>query len=151
MREAQGDLWGFAEYGFADVVVVTTNGDVNAAGRAVMGRGCALQAAERFPGLREILASYLSRYDNRPFVLLKACEPSDFSLVSMPVKHHWRDRADTELIVTSAKQLVQMADKFVWQSIAVPRPGCGNGGLKWGDVKPLLEPIFDDRFTVVSF
>ena len=151
MREAQGDLWGFAEYGFADVVVVTTNGDVNAAGRAVMGRGCALQAAQRFPGLSEILASYLVRYGNRALVLLKACEPSDFSLVSMPVKHHWRNNADPALIVTSANQLVQMADKFEWRSIVVPRPGCGNGGLQWDDVKPLLEPIFDDRFTVVSY
>jgi len=84
-------------------------------------------------------------------ILQRYCKPSNFTLVSMPVKHHWRDRADPELIVTSAKQLVQMADKFEWHSIVVPRPGCGNGGLTWNDVRPLLEPIFDDRFTVVSY
>ncbi len=30
------------------------------------------------------------------------------------------------------------------------RPGCGNGQLKWEDVKPLIAPILDDRFIVVE-
>ena len=31
------------------------------------------------------------------------------------------------------------------------RPGAGIGGLQWADVKAAIEPILDDRFTIVSF
>jgi len=55
------------------------------------------------------------------------------------------------LIRQSARQLVEMADKFGWGSVVLPRPGCGNGGLDWDDVRPILEAILDDRFTVVTF
>jgi hypothetical protein len=152
MREVHGNLWNFAEYGFADVVVVTTNGSINRFGSAVMGRGCALQAKQRFPGIERLLAHYLRSYGNRPFVLKKAdCPPTSYSLVSMPVKHHWRDLADLDLIEQSANALVLMANKRAWQSIVLPRAGCGNGGLHWQHVQPLLAAIFDDRFTVVTY
>jgi hypothetical protein len=44
-----------------------------------------------------------------------------------------------------------LVDRFDLKSIMVPRPGVGIGGLSWGDVKPILEPYMDDRFTIVSF
>ena len=35
--------------------------------------------------------------------------------------------------------------------IAIPRPGCSNGGLNWEiDVKPIIEPLLDDRFIIYS-
>ena len=34
--------------------------------------------------------------------------------------------------------------------VYMARPGCGNGQLKWEDVKPLIAPILDDRFIVVE-
>jgi hypothetical protein len=43
-----------------------------------------------------------------------------------------------------------MADKFRWQHIVMPRPGCGNGGLDWADVEPVLSKLLDDRFTVIT-
>jgi hypothetical protein len=33
------------------------------------------------------------------------------------------------------------------QSLAVPPLGCGNGGLDWGDVRPLLETTLE-RFDI---
>ena len=151
MRDIHGDLWGFADYGFADVVVVTTNGSINRHDQAVMGRGCAKQAAERFPEIRERLALLIRRHGNRPFIIRRHCDPSNFTLVSMPVKHQFFQKADPALIVSSAELLVEMADNHKWQSIVLPRAGCGNGHLHWEGVKPLLAAILDDRFTAVTF
>jgi O-acetyl-ADP-ribose deacetylase (regulator of RNase III) len=72
-------------------------------------------------------------------------------IVSFPVKHQWFDeKADIFLIRRSAKQLVDLANMTNWQTIAMPRPGCGNGGLDWEDVKPVIESILDDRFVVIQ-
>src|SRR5215831_8134394 len=90
MRQVEGDLWGFAEYGFADVVVITTNGSINKNGLAVMGRGCAKEAVNRYgEAIRKQLAEYIEQWGNRPFVLKRHCDPSNFTLVSMPVKHEY--------------------------------------------------------------
>ncbi|MDP9438790.1 MAG: hypothetical protein M3P49_08600 [Actinomycetota bacterium] len=66
-------------------------------------------------------------------------------------KHHWRERADPELIRRSAGQLVALADKFRYERVVLPRPGVGNGSLRWEEVRPLLADVLDDRFAVVTF
>jgi len=151
MRQVSGDLWGFAEYGFADVVVITTNGSINKAGLAVMGRGCAKQAAQRFPILPRRLAQYIEAWGNRPFILQRNCPPSGFTLVTMPVKHELFVSAVIDLICQSAQLLAGMAERHHWQSVVLPRAGCGNGHLSWADVGPTLEGLLDDTFTAVTF
>lgn len=73
------------------------------------------------------------------------------ALASFPVKHHWHERADPELIRRSAEQFVALADKFGYERVVMPRLGSGNGGLPWREVRPLLEEVLDKRFTVVTF
>jgi hypothetical protein len=152
MIEVEGDLWTFQPGGLPpDAIVITTNGYVNEAGECVMGRGCALQAKQRYPGLPYLLGKYIKRWGNRPFVLLPRGCPGDYALLSMPVKHVWSDPADPALIATSAGLLRAIVDKFGYERVLVPRPGCGNGRLAWADVRPLLEEHFDDRFFVIDF
>ncbi len=71
------------------------------------------------------------------------------ALASFPVKRHWHEAADPELIRSSARQLVALADKFGYERVVLPRPGCGNGRLSWEGIRPILAGILDDRFTVV--
>jgi hypothetical protein len=61
------------------------------------------------------------------------------------------DGAKIKLIENSAKELKALVDRFGLKKIMVPRPGVGIGGLSWGDVKTVIEPYMDDRFTIVSF
>ena len=140
MKEITGDLWDYHNQGHW--ICITTNGDVNKQGLAVMGRGVALQAAERFRGLRAELARYLLRSGNQVYVV------HPFHVITFPVKHHWRDKADVHLIEQSAKQLMFLHETR--ESIYLPRPGCGAGRLSWATVKPILTPILDDRFVVVE-
>ncbi|MGB3634998.1 MAG: hypothetical protein WA982_13220 [Rubrobacteraceae bacterium] len=148
MKEARMDLWE-AE---ADLRVITTNPIINRHGAAVMGRGCAREAKERITGLKYHFAKLLRRHGNRVMRLTRPRKGSKgAALASFPVKHHYREAADPDLIVRSARQLVALADKFGYSQIVLARPGCGNGSLHWNDVRPLLAGILDDRFTVLTF
>lgn len=151
MREERGDI--FSWVGRARAICVTTNGDVNQRGEAVMGRGVALQAAQRWPGIEMVLGSSIRRYGNIVRVLGFVGEERTW-IISFPVKHHWRSKADMGLILSSARQLRTVAEMSELTGsdrlIALPRPGCGSGGLSWTDVKPLIAPLLGDRFVIVE-
>lgn len=138
MTETTGDIWGLEwdvqarQHGAAIYRVIPTNGSVNSRGLAVMGRGVALQAAERFPGLREGLGKLLLSQGN------KVHYNDAYGLITFPVKHNWYSKAKTQLVRRSCKQLFELP----WEGsfILMPRVGCGNGGLDWEEqVKPILE------------
>jgi hypothetical protein len=61
------------------------------------------------------------------------------------------DGAKLDLIEKSSREMVNIADAMDLTGILLPRPGVGVGNLPWKDVKAVIEPILDDRFTVVSF
>lgn len=140
MLETVGDIW---EYAAASVVVITSNGSLTPDGRAIFGCGVARQAAARFPGLAEKLGRLLKEGGNHAYDL-------DNGIVSFPVEETPWSLPDLRIIARSAQELRALTDFSGWQQIVVPRPGCGGGGLAWGDVKPLLQCCFDERFTVIS-
>ncbi len=144
MIEKRGNLWVLAK---GHPLVITTNGSVNRRGECVMGRGIALQAKQRFPDLPYAIANRIKKFGNNCFWL---GEWGNYFIVTFPVKHQWHQKADCELIRRSAYQLEKMFCKSQWKKIYMPRPGCGNGGLTWEIVKPILSPILDDRFIVCT-
>lgn len=159
MLEATADLWAVE----ADLRVITTNGATRRSdAAAIMGRGCAREAKDRIEGLEYHFGRLLGEHGNRVMRLAETDPDGTHALgrfskdragtvlASFPVKHHWKEEAVPELIGRSVGQLVALADKFGYGRIALPRPGCGNGRLRWTEVKKLLEPILDNRFTVVS-
>jgi len=141
MLETLGDIWEQADRGA--VIVITTNGSLTRNGRAVLGRGVARQAAVRFPDLAGKLGRLLAEQGSHVFDL-GGC------VVSFPVEETAWSQPDLRIIARSAEELRQLADRSGWQQVVVPRPGCGGGGLAWKDVRPLLAPWFDDRFTIIS-
>ena len=154
MIDVTGDLWTYP----ADVRAITTNGFVKKNGECVMGRGCAMQARDRWPWLAERLGSALRQYGNRCFTWWVEGDP-DFRLLTFPVKPAhgpngepgWSCEADLGLIEQSARQAMEMADKYGWERIVLPRPGAGNGRLPWLAVRAVLYPILDHRFHVITF
>ncbi len=154
MIESTEDL--FADTASQSAVIITTNGtlkqrmpgkgQVGIAPRGVMGRGCAKQAKDRYPWMERRLGELLVAQGNHVHIL---CHELTLVLVSFPVKHEWHERADLELIAQSAQELRIMADTYEWTRVLLPRPGCGNGGRTWDEVRPILESYFaDDRFVV---
>lgn len=124
-------------------ICIPTNGVVTRQNQLIMGAGVAAQAARRFPDLPGKLGRWVMNYGNRAFL----CREEH--LITWPTKHRWKDGADIELVVRSAAQVVQIADKFGLESIALPRVGCGLGSLLWEDIYSRLSVLLDDRFVVV--
>lgn len=145
MIEVTGNLWTYP----AGVRVITTNGTVKSNGECVMGRGCAAEAKARWPHLPRHLGRHIKAQGNRVFYF-RAID-GRYDLATFPVKHHWRERADLDLIAQSVEQLVEAVNSFsTARVIVLPRPGCGNGGLRWEDVRPVVAAL-DDRFHVITF
>ena len=135
-----------------EAVCVTTNGQVNKNGEAVMGKGIALEAKNLFH-CEKLLGQYIKTYGNRAFNLGRYQRDNQiFTLFSFPTKRHWKDCSDITLIVHSAEQLVEMCDKFNITKCYLPLVGCGAGELNWDvTVYPWLSEILDDRFVVVKW
>ena len=140
MFETEGDIWEFAP---SSVIVITTNGSLTRDGRAIFGRGVARQAALRFPLLAETLGRLLAKEGNHVFDL-------GHGIVSFPVEETPWSLPDLRIIARSAEELRSLADCSGWGRVIVPRPGCGGGGLSWNEVRPILVPWFDERFTVIG-
>ena len=112
-----------------------------------MGRGVALQAANKFSGLSRQLAALVRVKGNRVHVLE---ERKGYRLITFPVKHSWEERADPDLISASAEQLLHLTEVHKSCLFILPRPGCGNGQLDWEEVKPLLIHLPDNVFVVTN-
>lgn len=108
-----------------------------------MDRGYAKEAAERFPSLPLKLGGLIRIHGNHVHYLTHGIH-------SFPVKHHWKEDADLNLIKRSAQEIQEIASKGGFKQVIIPRPGCGCGNLGWEDVKKVLESILDDRFYIIT-
>jgi hypothetical protein len=135
MIDIKADIWDFHKLVYP--ICITTNGCINSSGNLVMGKGIAKEAKDRFPDLPKILANMIINDGNNVHYIGK------YGLFSFPTKHNWWEKSDIDLIIKSAKQLITWSD---FNYIGLPRPGCGNGGLQWSYVKPILDEILDNRY-----
>ncbi len=142
MKEVFGNLWDFD-----GIFAVTTNGFVKKDGNCVMGRGCAKETALRFGWLPRKLGAAITKDGNHVFYF------PEYPLITFPVKHVWWEPADLDLIQQSARELLETIEQSkINEAIYNPRPGCGNGKLRWEDVKKILSPILkSDQFHIVTF
>ncbi len=160
MTETRGDIWLLANHVGTwkramrtknantqpDWVVVPTNGTWRVRdGRAVMGAGLAADAAEMHPQLPFDLGPKLRLSSNHVFSFER------WRIITFPVKDLWMNDADPALIAQSADELAKLADDLELKKIFLPRVGCGNGHLRWVDVRKILAPKLDGRFVIVRY
>lgn len=53
----------------------------------------------------------------------------------------WRTKATLDAISSSVSKMITIAESKKLETVAMPRVGAGLGGLKWEDVKSLLEEL----------
>jgi O-acetyl-ADP-ribose deacetylase (regulator of RNase III) len=111
----------------------------------VMGKGIALQFKQAFP---ENFQQYKQACDakevqpGRMFTVPTGKLFNPKYIINFPTKRHWREKSKIEDIQTGLNALVAEVQRLGITSIAIPALGCGNGGLDWIEVKPLIESAF---------
>lgn len=139
MKEVKGELWNYYKKdGYR--ICLTVNGTLKKNGEAVLGRGCALEAKQRLPGIAQVWGTRLKDYG------LKFMYLHEFDLFMFPVKYNWWEQASLSLIAESIVSLEQTSQTE--EKIVLPRPGCGNGRLQWEDVRPLLLNLPDNVWVI---
>lgn len=116
----------------ADVIV----NPVNLVG--IMGAGLAKQFKERYSKMFSI---YKKACNKRLFVkgTLMLIQEEDHRVLLFPTKNHWKDKSELDFISKGLLKFVMTYQERGIKSVAFPRLGCGLGGLKWEDVKPIME------------
>lgn len=152
MLEQKGNLFDINTLRYATGICVTTNGAVKRNGELVMGKGVALQAKTCFPRLPIQFGEMVAANGNRVYQVQEYIHGNVIYIFSFPTKYHWRDKSDLNLIAKSAEELSGLADLvgIRYGNIYLSRPGCGNGGLPWNQVKPVIKRYLNDRFVVLT-
>ena len=108
----------------------------------VMGKGIALQFKNDFPHNYQEYVAACKAGTLQPGTLLvvKDVSPAgDKIIINFPTKTQWHLKSKYEYIESGLKALVDAIHQYDIKSIALPPLGCGNGGLKWEKVKPMIE------------
>lgn len=104
----------------------------------VMGKGVALEFKKRFPSMFD---DYLLRCERKEVRLGEPYCYKDLygtSIINFPTKDHWRSPSRIQAIERGLDFLVQHLQEWNVTSLALPPLGCGNGGLDWSEVGPLI-------------
>lgn len=130
-----------------------------------MGKGLALEFKSRYPANNEAYRAACERHEvrtGRMFVTEVVTEQADMFaprsslrwIVNFPTKQDWHNGSQMRWIVSGLADLRRVIVEKNIRSIAIPPLGCGNGGLDWLEVRPLivsaLEDLQDCRIIICS-
>lgn len=136
IKLTQGDL---LKQDDLDAIVNT----VNCVG--VMGKGIALQFKNKWPANYAAYRSACDQKKIRPghmFIYDSGGLVKPNFIINFPTKDHWREASKIAYIRDGLTDLIEQIRHYKITSIAIPPLGCGNGGLDWEIVKPMIEQAF---------
>jgi O-acetyl-ADP-ribose deacetylase (regulator of RNase III) len=111
--------------------------------RGVMGKGIALQVKQRWPEVDRAYRAACKQGDvtlgHMHVVELGGLSDGPRFVINFPTKDHWRSGSKLVDVEAGLIDLRAVIERLGVTSIAVPPLGCGNGGLDWSDVRPMIE------------
>jgi O-acetyl-ADP-ribose deacetylase (regulator of RNase III) len=113
----------------------------------VMGKGIALAFKESYPEIFQEYKAACKRGEvqiGRMFVTENRSLDGPRWVIHFPTKEHWRNPSQPEWIQAGLQDLRAVIDELGIRSIAVPPLGCGQGGLDWQEVRPMIEAALGD-------
>lgn len=112
----------------------------------VMGKGIALQFKQSFPNNYKV---YKDACKNdalqlgQMLVVKEEYLDGQRYVINFPTKAHWKSPSKIEYITSGLHALRDSLQEYQIKSVALPPLGCGNGGLEWTVVKPLIIEALD--------
>lgn len=121
----------------------------------VMGKGLAQAFKDREPAMFSAYKKVCEQGLLEPGKLW-LWRGADSWTLNFPTKKHWRNPSKLDWIESGLKKFASAYEAQGIKDISFPRLGCGNGGLDWEDVRPLMEhylqplpiPIFIHDYSV---
>ncbi|GAA4399028.1 macro domain-containing protein [Nibrella viscosa] len=113
----------------------------------VMGKGIALQFKEHFPANFRIYKKACDNKELAPGKLLVTREQTTTGekvIINFPTKTDWKRKSTYAYIEAGLQELARLIREEQLTSIALPPLGCGNGGLDWDKVRPMMEQYLGD-------
>jgi len=110
--------------------------------KGVMGKGVALQFRRAFPANYKAYRAACGAGDVRlghMFVFETGRLEGPRTIINFPTKGHWRSGSRLADIEAGLRDLRRVLLELGVRSVALPPLGCGLGGLRWSDVRPLIE------------
>lgn len=109
----------------------------------VMGKGLAAAFKERFPDMFSEYKALCGRGELKPgsFWLWKG---PDQWVLNFATKKHWRNPSKIEYVRNGLLEFRERYATLGIREITFPRLGCGNGGLNWAEVRPLMVDLLHD-------
>ena len=112
----------------------------------IMGKGIALQFKQAFRDNFHAYANACRKGEVKPgrmfiFPTNKMFNPK--YIINFPTKRHWKEKSKLEYIEQGLNALVTEVRRLGIKTIAIPPLGCGYGGLRWPEVRNLIETAFD--------
>lgn len=111
----------------------------------VMGKGIALQFKHAFPDNFDAYQRACRNHEvslGQMFIVPTGRMVNPRYIINFPTKQHWKGKSQLSFIQAGLKSLIQEVRRLGIASIAVPPLGCGNGGLEWTQVVPMINEAF---------
>jgi O-acetyl-ADP-ribose deacetylase (regulator of RNase III)/uncharacterized protein YwgA len=104
----------------------------------VMGKGVALEFKKRSPAMFEDYVLRCERGEVKIGAPYLYEDSSGARIINFPTKDHWKSPSRLQDIERGLVFLAQHVEEWGISSLAMPPLGCGNGGLEWTEVGPLI-------------
>lgn len=104
----------------------------------VMGKGIAQAFKKRFP---DMFKEYSQRCQSgmvQPGVPYLYSDMLGTSILNFPTKKHWRSPSRLDDVIKGLDIFAEKYKEWGIESVAFPPLGCGNGGLEWAVVGPVM-------------
>ncbi len=110
----------------------------------IMGKGIALEFKKRYPNMFLEYAQLCRSGNIKPGVPYYYHDLCGTSIINFPTKNHWRSPSKLSYIISGLEWFRKNYKSLGIKSVAFPPLGCGNGGLPWSVVGPLMYSKLSD-------